>query len=277
MPAAWLEGAGTALQDGCGGKASTRVICGAFMLSALSVGGSPAIAQGLPQISAQASAGTAEVLGSRSTRASLAVKPSKASAAAPQGAQLTIVRPDVAASLSIETGVLTGEVSLAGAVDGAEVIASRTTDIVGRPIDIFRPIGARSNLSISFPSRMPVAARAVTSGFGWRTHPILGGRRAHSGVDLAAPYGSPVVATADGIVGQANWRGGYGLFVAVENGGVETRYAHMSRLNVVAGQRVRQGDVIGYVGSTGRSTGPHLHYEVRVNGQAVDPMRARAK
>ena len=149
--------------------------------------------------------------------------------------------------------------------------------MVGRPIDIFRPLGKGTNLPTMFPSRMPVAARAITSGFGWRTHPILGGWRAHSGVDLAAPYGSPVVATADGVVGEANWRGGYGLFVAVESGGVETRYGHMSRLNVAAGQRVRQGDVIGYVGSTGRSTGPHLHYEVRVNGQAVDPMRTRAR
>ena len=247
-----------------------RMMCGTFVLAALSASDSPAAAQSLPQISATASVGTAEALGSRGRQF-------QATDSARPQAQLTIVRADVSTSVSIDTGAHPGQVSLAGVVDGAQVIASRTSDIVGTPLDIFRPTGAGSNISVRFPSGMPVAARAVTSGFGWRTHPILGGWRAHSGVDLAAPYGSPVVATADGVVNQANWRGGYGLFVAVQSGGMETRYGHMSRLNVTAGQRVRQGDVIGYVGSTGRSTGPHLHYEVRVNGQAVDPMRTRAK
>ena len=74
------------------------------------------------------------------------------------------------------------------------------------------------------------------------------------------------------MVGTADWRGGYGLFVALEHGGgIETRYGHMSQLNVVPGQQVRKGDVIGFVGSTGRSTGPHLHYEIRINGSAIDP------
>lgn len=122
------------------------------------------------------------------------------------------------------------------------------------------------------PMAMPVAARALTSGFGLRQHPILGIPRMHSGLDLAAPYGSPIVATSDGVVGAATWSGGYGLLVALEHGGgVETRYGHLSRLNVVPGQPIRKGDVIGYVGSTGRSTGPHLHYEIRVGGRPVDP------
>jgi murein DD-endopeptidase MepM/ murein hydrolase activator NlpD len=122
------------------------------------------------------------------------------------------------------------------------------------------------------PSGMPVSAR-LTSGFGWRTHPILGGTRAHAGVDLAAPYGSPIVATANGVVGAAGWSGGYGLLVAISHGdGVQTRYGHMSRLAVAPGQQVSRGDVIGYVGSTGQSTGPHVHYEVRVNGAAIDPL-----
>jgi murein DD-endopeptidase MepM/ murein hydrolase activator NlpD len=120
---------------------------------------------------------------------------------------------------------------------------------------------------------MPVAATALTSRFGLREHPMLGIRRAHLGVDLAAPSGSPIVATSDGIVGEADWRGGYGLLVALEHGGgIETRYGHMSRLNVAAGQSVHKGDVIGFVGSTGLSTGPHLHYEVRVNGQPINPL-----
>ena len=122
------------------------------------------------------------------------------------------------------------------------------------------------------PSFMPVAARGLTSGFGMRQHPLLGTLRAHSGIDLAASYGSPIVATSDGVVGTANWSGGYGLLVALDHGGgLQTRYGHMSRLNVVQGQQVRKGDVIGYVGSTGMSTGPHLHYEIRINGQAINP------
>lgn len=122
------------------------------------------------------------------------------------------------------------------------------------------------------PSGMPVSAR-LTSGFGWRAHPIRGGMRAHAGVDLAAPYGSPIVATGNGVVGAAGWSGGYGLLVAISHGdGVQTRYGHMSRLAVAPGQQVSRGEVIGYVGSTGQSTGPHVHYEVRVNGAAIDPL-----
>ena len=120
---------------------------------------------------------------------------------------------------------------------------------------------------------MPLARSALTSGFGMRADPMLGGQRMHSGVDLAAPVGSPVIATSDGIVSQAGWRGGYGLFVALEHGGgFQTRYGHMSGVAVTPGQAVRKGDIIGYVGSTGRSTGPHPHYEMRVNGSAVRPL-----
>jgi murein DD-endopeptidase MepM/ murein hydrolase activator NlpD len=95
----------------------------------------------------------------------------------------------------------------------------------------------------------------------------------HKGVDLPAPVGTPIHATADGIVSRADWFSSYGLYVSLEHGGnIETRYGHMSRLNVAAGQEVHKGDIIGYVGTTGRSTGPHLHYEVRVAGEAVNPL-----
>jgi murein DD-endopeptidase MepM/ murein hydrolase activator NlpD len=127
--------------------------------------------------------------------------------------------------------------------------------------------------SVAIPSRNPLADSRLTSNFGMRNHPILGGRRGHKGVDLAAPVGTPIYATADGMVSRASWFSGYGLFVSIEHGGdMQTRYGHMSRLNVADGQRVRKGDIIGYVGSTGNSTGPHLHYEVRVAGNAVNPI-----
>lgn len=125
----------------------------------------------------------------------------------------------------------------------------------------------------SIPSRMPVDGVRLSSSFGMREHPVLGGRRAHKGVDLAAPTGTPIYATADGVVEKAEWFSGYGLYVQLDHGAaLETRYGHMSRLNVASGQRVRKGDVIGYVGSTGRSTGPHLHYEVRIAGEAMNPI-----
>lgn len=126
---------------------------------------------------------------------------------------------------------------------------------------------------LSIPSRTPLDGLTMTSGFGMRNHPILGGARAHTGIDLAAPIGTPVYATADGTVSKAAWFGGYGLYVQLEHGNkLETRYGHLSRLSVADGQQVRKGDIIGYVGTTGRSTGPHLHYEVRVDGLAVNPL-----
>ncbi len=126
---------------------------------------------------------------------------------------------------------------------------------------------------ISVPSRMPLEGASLTSSFGMRNHPVLGGRRQHQGIDLAAPSGTPVYATADGVVGRADWYSSYGLYISINHGAsMETRYAHLSRLAVAAGDNVKKGDLIGYVGSTGRSTGPHLHYEVRVEGLAVNPI-----
>jgi murein DD-endopeptidase MepM/ murein hydrolase activator NlpD len=122
---------------------------------------------------------------------------------------------------------------------------------------------------------MPVAGR-VSSGFGERFHPILGYRRMHDGVDLAAPYGTPIVAAADGRIVSAGWRGGYGNEVAIaHSGGIETIYGHMSSIAAVSGAYVRRGQVIGYVGSTGLSTGPHLHYEVHKGGRLVNPLSVK--
>lgn len=127
--------------------------------------------------------------------------------------------------------------------------------------------------AVSVPSIAPVQGYRLSSAFGNREHPILGGVRMHEGVDLAVPRGTPIYAPADGLVEMAKRFGSYGNFIKIEHGGeMETRYGHLSAFNVTAGQYVHKGDVIGYVGSTGRATGPHLHYEVRINGQAVDPM-----
>jgi murein DD-endopeptidase MepM/ murein hydrolase activator NlpD len=119
----------------------------------------------------------------------------------------------------------------------------------------------------------PVAG-AVTSGFGPRMHPSFETVRMHTGVDFAASTGTPVKAADDGVVAVAGTRGGYGTTVILDhNNGLATLYGHLSRLAVGEGAKVARGQVIGYAGSTGYSTGPHLHFEVRVNGNPVDPMR----
>lgn len=113
-----------------------------------------------------------------------------------------------------------------------------------------------------------------TRTYGYRTHPIYGDMRFHSGQDIGAPSGTPIIAADSGVVSYCGWNGGYGNCVMINHGGGRvTLYAHMSAYNCSYGQTVNQGDTIGYVGSTGVSTGPHLHFEVRINGSAVDPMQ----
>ena len=123
-------------------------------------------------------------------------------------------------------------------------------------------------------AKIPVNATRVSSPYGTRYHPILKTYRMHSGIDYAAPTGTPIMAPADGVVSFAGVKGGYGNAIMLNHRkGMETLYGHMSAFvsGVSAGKSVKAGDVIGFVGSTGRSTGPHLHYEVRINGQIVDP------
>ena len=113
----------------------------------------------------------------------------------------------------------------------------------------------------------------MVSGFGYRIHPILGINRFHSGIDIGASYGTPVVAAAGGEVIQAGYFGGYGYSVMLyHGGGYATWYAHLSSINVSMGQLVERGGLVGRIGSTGWSTGPHLHFEIRINGAAQDPM-----
>lgn len=166
--------------------------------------------------------------------------------------------------------------------DGHPLITvSKAGDALGAPIVLRaskKPSDGSDSKAASddLPTALPLARSYLTSRYGMREHPILGGLRMHTGVDLAAPTGSPVVAPQSGTVTYANWRGGYGLEVSVLHaGGVETRFAHLSRLMVYPGEHVTKGQILGLVGSTGRSTGPHLHYEVRVNGRAINPLTDR--
>jgi murein DD-endopeptidase MepM/ murein hydrolase activator NlpD len=126
----------------------------------------------------------------------------------------------------------------------------------------------------SIPTGLPVNGYQ-TDGFGIRGNPFGdGGREFHEGVDIAVDFGTPVSTTADGLVIWAAPYAGYGNLVAIyHSNGITTRYGHLSKITVEAGQRVRRGDQIGHAGSTGRSTGPHVHYEIRVNDQPIDPWR----
>ena len=124
----------------------------------------------------------------------------------------------------------------------------------------------------SAPAISPVRG-ILTSSFGYRADPLTHGRGNHQGIDIAAAYGQPVHASGDGLVLQAGEQGGLGRAVFLAHGyGMTTRYGHMSAITVRPGQRVKRGDVIGKVGNTGRSTGPHLHYEVRVDGEPLNPI-----
>jgi murein DD-endopeptidase MepM/ murein hydrolase activator NlpD len=132
---------------------------------------------------------------------------------------------------------------------------------------------------LSRPSLWPVEGRLIRSSYGSRLDPFSGEGAFHKGVDISAPAGSGVRATADGVVVHAEFAsGGYGRLVVIDHGGgIQTYYAHLSKLNVKTGQEVRRGDIVGLVGSTGYATGPHLHYEVRMGGAPVNPYLYLAK
>jgi len=191
---------------------------------------------------------------------------------------------------------LTGAVLAAGlavspamAADDSADIAKRVQDQLAAPVidttssegdanfrDLFNGWKALDNREIgkvSIPSRRPVDNFKLTSQYGYREDPFAGRRARHKGLDMAGPIGTPIYATADGIVGRAQWVNGYGEYIEINHGGdIQTRYGHLSQILVQPNQRVTKGQVIGLMGSTGRSTGSHLHYEVRIAGNSVNPM-----
>ncbi len=164
---------------------------------------------------------------------------------------------------------------------GAVIYAALT--LSGRQLELYRFM-PKSGLTDYFDAqgqsvrkallRTPVDGARVSSRFGMRKHPILGYSKMHQGVDFAAPRGTPVFAAGDGVIAQSGRNGGYGKYVRIRHtSNYHTAYAHLQKFakGQKSGQRVKQGDIIGYVGSTGRSTGPHLHYEVLKNGRQVNP------
>ncbi|WP_108811420.1 peptidoglycan DD-metalloendopeptidase family protein [Sphingorhabdus sp. Alg231-15] len=125
---------------------------------------------------------------------------------------------------------------------------------------------------LTIPSAMPADITMMSSGYGYRRDPFTGGGAMHSGIDFKGPHGQPILSAASGKITHAGWKSGYGKTVEITHGnGLMTRYAHLSKIHVATGQKVKQGLQVGAMGSTGRSTGTHLHFEVRLNGQAVNP------
>jgi murein DD-endopeptidase MepM/ murein hydrolase activator NlpD len=166
-----------------------------------------------------------------------------------------------------------------------EPVFARMTTAGGRSIQLYRfqaPGASQSEWfdalgrsAKKFLMRTPINGARLTSGFGNRRHPVLGYTRMHAGVDFGAPIGTPIYAAGDGVIARAGVMGGYGNVVDIAHDGTwSTRYGHLSRFapGLRAGDRVTQGQIIAYSGNTGRSTGPHLHYEVRRNGDAINPM-----
>ncbi len=178
------------------------------------------------------------------------------------------------------------EVSLIQSLGETELVNSMTSQLNNLSLrlayqsksygEIENMVKNKEKLLLAIPAIQPVSNKDLTriaSGFGIRVHPILKISRPHNGLDFTAPSGVPIYATADGRVDKAEFNGGFGNHVVIKHGyGFETVYGHMSRIKARAGENVKRGEVIGYVGSTGLSSGPHCHYEVHRNGVPVDPI-----
>ncbi|MDA7763191.1 M23 family metallopeptidase, partial [Pelagibacteraceae bacterium] len=157
----------------------------------------------------------------------------------------------------------------------------------GREIKLYRYKDSKNNIGYFTPDgksiekalmKTPINGARLSSGFGFRKHPILGYNKLHQGTDFAARRGTPVMASGSGTIERASWFGAYGKYIRIRhNSTYKTAYAHLSKFgrNIKAGKKVRQGQIIGYVGSTGRSTGPHLHYEVLVNNKRTNSQRLK--
>jgi len=192
-----------------------------------------------------------------------------------QMASLQVLATEVSTAYGIRNQIagspdLIGEAPLIPTVGDslAEYNYLQSASLVPRSRNIF----SRANINV-FPGIWPVTG-ALGSGFGARSDPFSGEGARHSGIDIEAPMGTPVKAAADGIVISAGWNGGYGRCVIVDHGnGYQTWYGHLSAIVAMQGQEIRQGDELGKVGMTGRATGPHLHYEVRIHSTPVNPYR----
>jgi murein DD-endopeptidase MepM/ murein hydrolase activator NlpD len=188
----------------------------------------------------------------------------------PEGVKSRAMGGGLGATPAVLSNMFTPDLTFGVLSDLLGTMASR--------LDIMRTgVQRRQALASATPSIWPVTGW-LTSRFGNRRDPFTGGADFHPGLDISADYGEPVRATADGTVVVAERNGTYGNFVEIDHGyGIVTRYGHLSRFRTGMGQQIHRGDVVGYVGSTGRSTSAHLHYEILLNGKLTDPMKLLAQ
>jgi murein DD-endopeptidase MepM/ murein hydrolase activator NlpD len=189
--------------------------------------------------------------------------------------------PTAVKSRAMGGGVAGAGALLGGAIGSPDSAFSALSDLLGaieaRLASVRTGVERRHALASATPSIWPVAGW-LSSSYGNRRDPFTGGSDFHPGLDISADHGRPIMATADGTVESAAVSGNYGNLVVIDHGfGITTRYGHLSRFGVVTGQQVRRGAVIGYIGSTGRSTSPHLHYEILVNGKLTNPLKLLAR
>ena len=187
--------------------------------------------------------------------------------------------PFLAAAAQPAQAVSIGDISSASEASNTETVeASKVSTPAGDPVfrSIFNSWKRLDQIKqgvIAIPSAKPVDEFKFSSGYGVRADPFRHYAAMHAGIDLAGPMGTPIYATADGVVSFAGWYHGYGNLIEVAHGkAIETRYGHLSKLYVKPNTQVKRGQLIGLMGSTGRSTGSHLHYEVRIDGRAVNPV-----
>jgi murein DD-endopeptidase MepM/ murein hydrolase activator NlpD len=176
--------------------------------------------------------------------------------------------------LPVVSGAMGGPYEPVAATDAPAAPIPAKADPQFRALfDSWKKLDSLQTTLISIPSQKPVMTMtSLTSNYGVRRDPFRGGRAMHAGVDIPGSHATQIVATADAIVGRTGWIGGYGNMIELEHGkGIQTRYGHLSSIMVSPGTRIKRGQVIGLMGSTGRSTGTHLHYEVRIDGRPVNP------
>jgi murein DD-endopeptidase MepM/ murein hydrolase activator NlpD len=201
-------------------------------------------------------------------------------ASATDAAPVDLDSPDTAVdTVEAQQAIAAADATAAAMVSATPTLAQRVN---GQPAGdtqfrslfaAWRQMDGPAQQALAIPSRRPVDQMSLTSRFGVRNDPFNGRRARHNGIDIPGPIGTPIFATADGTIGRAQWVNGYGKYVEIEHGhAMQTRYGHLSQIAVEPGQRIRRGDIIGYMGSTGRSTGSHLHYEVRIAGAPVNPI-----
>lgn len=197
-----------------------------------------------------------------------------------EAAGLSYTDPEIGLSAAFPTEGVMDDIHGADPAQGSAQALGRELDALRQRVaaqeDTYSlmdlAMSRRAGVEESLPSYSPVTYPYLSSSFGWRRNPVTGRHRMHEGLDFAAPRGAPIHAASGGIVERAGYVNGYGRMVVLDHGnGIQTRYAHASSLAVKTGDLVRKGQVIAKVGSTGRSTGPHLHFEVRMAGHALDP------